>query len=103
MAQYEKSIQTAFREVADALADRGTIAERLSAQKALTATDATYLQLSTARYQQGADTYLNTLIAQRSLFAAQQTQVAAQLAYSLNLVALYTTLGGGLDTPPTAR
>jgi len=103
VAQYEKSIQTAFREVADALADRGTIAERLAAQKALTATDAQYLLLSTARYQQGADTYLNTLIAQRSYFAAQETQVAAQLTYSLNLVALYTTLGGGLDTAPTAR
>jgi multidrug efflux system outer membrane protein len=100
VAQYEKSIQTAFREVADALADRGTIAERLSAQKALTATDAQFLQLSTARYEQGADTYLNTLIAQRSYFAAQETQVAAELTYSLNLVALYTTLGGGLDTPP---
>jgi multidrug efflux system outer membrane protein len=99
VATYEKAIQTAFREVADALAQRGTIDEQLAAQQALTDASATSLRISTARYDQGSDTYLNVLIAQRSLYAAQQTLVAAQLAKSTNLVTLYAALGGGLNTP----
>jgi len=97
--QYEKAVQAAFREIADTLAQRGTIEEQLAAQRALTAASADSLRLSTARYERGADTYLNTLIAQRSLYAAQQTLVASQLARSVNLVTLYSALGGGLDTP----
>ena len=99
VANYEKAIQVAFREVADALAQRGTIDEQLAAQQALTDAAADSLRLSTARYQRGSDTYLNVLIAQRSLYAAQQTLVAAQLAKAGNLVTLYTVLGGGLDLP----
>ena len=99
IANYEKAIQTAFREVADALAERGTIDEQLAAQAALTAAAAETLHLSTARYEYGSDTYLNVLIAQRSYYAAQQTLVASQLAKATNLVILYAALGGGLDSP----
>jgi outer membrane protein, multidrug efflux system len=99
VAQYEKAIQTAFREVADALAQRGTIDEQLAAQAALTDASRQALAISTARYQRGADTYLNVLIAQRTYYAAQQTLVTTRLARSTNLVTLYGALGGGLDAP----
>ncbi|HEY1447381.1 MAG TPA: efflux transporter outer membrane subunit [Caulobacteraceae bacterium] len=98
-AKYEKAVQTAFREVADALAQRGTIDEQLAAQSDLTDSARQFLTLSTARYQHGADTYLNVLIAQRIFYVAQQTLVTTQLARSLNLVTLYGVLGGGLDAP----
>jgi len=98
VAQYEKAIQTAFREVADALAQRGTIDEQVAAQGALTEASHQSLILATARYERGADTYLNVLIAQRTYYAAQQTLVTTRLARSLNLVTLYGALGGGLDT-----
>jgi multidrug efflux system outer membrane protein len=100
VANYEKAIQTAFREVADALAVRGAIDEQLAAQRALTAAWANSLRLSTLRFEQGSDTYLNVLIAQRSMYAAHQTLVASQLAEATNLVTLYTALGGGLNAPP---
>ena len=99
VANYEKAIQTAFREVADALALRGTIDGQLGAQQALTAANADSLRLATLRYNQGSDTYLNVLIAQRAYYAAQQTLVASQLAKADNLVTLYSVLGGGLDAP----
>jgi multidrug efflux system outer membrane protein len=99
VAQYEKAIETAFREVADALAQRGTIDEQVAAQTGLADAARQYLGLAEARYQRGADTYLNVLIAQRSYYAAQQTLVGARLAKSLNLVTLYGVLGGGLDAP----
>jgi multidrug efflux system outer membrane protein len=103
VANYEKAIQTAFREVADALALRGTIDEQLAAQSALTAAWANSLRLSTLRYEAGSDTYLNVLIAQRSLYAARQTLVASQLAKANNLVTLYTALGGGLNAPSATQ
>ncbi len=99
LATYEKAIQTAFREVADALAERGTIDEQLAAQQGLTDAAADSLRLSTARYERGSDTYLNVLVAQRTLYAAQQSLVATQLAKQSNLVTLYAVLGGGLDGP----
>ena len=99
VAKYEKAVQTAFREVADALAQRGTIEEQMAAQFALADSARKYLSLSTARYQRGADTYLNVLIAQRTFYAAQQTLVTTQLARAQNLVTLYGVLGGGLDAP----
>jgi len=99
VAQYEKAIQTAFREVADALAQRGTIDDQVAAQAALTEASRQFLDLSKARYERGADTYLNVLIAQRTYYAAQTTLVGTALAKSLNLVTLYGVLGGGLDTP----
>ena len=98
VATYEKTVQTAFREVADALAQRGTIDEELAAQQALTDASDNAFQLSSARYQRGVDTYLNVLVAQRTLYAARQTLVASQLARQTNLVTLYTALGGGLNT-----
>ncbi len=99
VAQYEKAIQTAFRETADALAQRGTIDEQVAAQAALVAANRQALDLAQARYDRGADTYLNVLIAQRSYYAAQQTLVVAKLARQVNLVNLYAALGGGLDAP----
>ena len=94
---YEKAVQTAFREVADALAQRGTIEGEIGAQQRLVAADQTSLRLANARYAHGADTFLNVLIAQRAYYAAQQTLVTTQQTEATNLVALYTALGGGLD------
>ncbi len=97
VANYQKAIQTAFKEVADALATRGTIDERLAAQQSLTdAYQATY-DLSLARYRKGVDSYLNVLVAQRSLYAAQQDLVTLRLTWQDNLVTLYRVLGGGAD------
>ena len=95
LAQYEKVIQTAFREAADALAERATLADRIAAQSALlTATERVYT-LSEARFKAGADSYLAVLDAQRSLYAAQQTLLSLQLAEQVNRITLYKVLGGG--------
>ncbi len=96
---YEKSIQTAFREVADALAQRGTIEGEIAAQQRLVAANQTSFRLANARYAQGADTFLNALVAQRAYYAAQQSLVATRQTEAANLIALYTALGGGLDAP----
>jgi len=96
LAQYEKAIQSAFREVADALAQRGTIDDQLNAQKSLTdATEVSY-KLSVARYDNGVASYLDVLDSQRSLYTAQQGLISVRLARLINLVALYKVLGGGL-------
>jgi multidrug efflux system outer membrane protein len=95
VAQYEKAIQSAFRDVADALARRATIDEQLSAQQANVTASADSLRLSQARYDRGGDTYLNLLIAQRTLYAAQQSLISARQTRASNLVTLYTALGGG--------
>lgn len=95
LAQYEKSIQTGFREVADALALTRTLADRRAAQQSLTEAATRAHQLSKARYDQGRDSYLNLLDAQRNLYTAQQGLVAAQLAEQANRVTLYKVLGGG--------
>jgi multidrug efflux system outer membrane protein len=102
IAQYQKAIQTAFREVADALADHGTIAERLRAQQALVGAAADSLRLSQALYARGSDSYLDVLTAQRALYSAQQSQVAIQLTAANNVVTLYKVLGGGLANEPPA-
>jgi multidrug efflux system outer membrane protein len=96
VATYEKAVQSAFRDVADALAQRATIDEQLSAQRALTDAANQDLTLSAARFDKGSDTYLNVLVARRTLYTSQQTLVAARLARATNLVTLYTALGGGL-------
>ena len=97
VAQYEKAIQSAFREVADSLAKKGTLGNQLAAQKSLVnASEKTY-QLSNSRYEKGIDIYLNVLDAQRSLYAAQQGLIAIQLAKLANQVQLYAVLGGGGD------
>jgi len=95
VAQYERSIQSAFREVSDALAVRATIGDELSARQALVDATARSQQLSEARFKAGIDDYLAVLDAQRSLYGAQQSLIATRVARSLNLVALYTVLGGG--------
>jgi multidrug efflux system outer membrane protein len=94
LASYEGAIQTAFREVADALARRGTITEELAANERFAAAAADTLRLSDARYRGGIDTFLTTLDAQRSLYQAQQLVVQARLVRATNLVTLYRTLGG---------
>jgi outer membrane protein, multidrug efflux system len=94
-AQYEKTIQVAFREMADALAVRGTICEQISAQEALVDAAMDTYRLSNARYMKGIDNYLVVLDAQRSLYAAQQTLITLRLASLSNLVTLHKVLGGG--------
>jgi outer membrane protein, multidrug efflux system len=95
VAQYEKAIQTAFREVADALAQRGTIDEQVAAQQSLTDATAESYRLSRARYEKGVDSYLNVLDSQRSLYGAQQNLISARFVRLLNLATLYKVLGGG--------
>ncbi|MDX9788421.1 MAG: efflux transporter outer membrane subunit [Desulfobacterales bacterium] len=95
LVQYEKAIQTAFREVADTLAVQGTMDERLLAQQSLVrAAEATY-RLSNARYTKGVDNYLSVLDAQRALYAAQQGLVGLRQTKLSNQVRLYAVLGGG--------
>jgi multidrug efflux system outer membrane protein len=95
VAEYEKTIQSGFREVSDSLTLRSRLVEQQQAQQALvTALDETY-QLSQARYKAGIDSYLSVLVAQRSLYGAQQTLVSVRLARQSNLVNLYKVLGGG--------
>jgi multidrug efflux system outer membrane protein len=95
VAQYERAIQSAFREVADALAGRATLGEQLRAQQAQLLAEQDRYRLSDLRYRNGAASYLDVLDAQRSLFAAQQAQVQVQTQYLQNQVALYRVLGGG--------
>jgi len=95
LAQYEASIQSAFREVADALAQRGSLQKQLKAQQNLAAaTEATY-RISNARYEKGIDIYLSVLDAQRSLYAAQQELIIVRFSDMASQVRLYTVLGGG--------
>ncbi len=94
-AQYEQAVQTAFREVADQLAARGTYQAQLDAQNALVAATGQAYELSRARYENGIDDFLTVLDSQRSLFAAQQGAVSVKQAYLANLVSLYKVLGGG--------
>ncbi|MCQ9617460.1 AdeC/AdeK/OprM family multidrug efflux complex outer membrane factor [Paenalcaligenes niemegkensis] len=94
-ARYEKAIQSAFREVADSLAQRGTLDEQLDAQNALVEASADRQSLSDARYRQGVDSYLNVLDAERSLYAAQQDLISLRLVKNSNQVTLYKALGGG--------
>ena len=95
LAQYEKSIQTAFREVADALALTGTLERQREAQQALVSATGRAYQLSLDRYRVGRESYLDVLDSQRSYFAAQQSLIATDLAQQNNRVTLYTALGGG--------
>ena len=94
LTAYDRAVQTAFKEVADALAERHTWGERLAASHALVAANQRALALSSARFKAGADNYLAVLDAQRSLYTAQQQHIGLQLAEQLNRVALYKALGG---------
>ena len=95
VAQYEKAIQTAFREVADALAQRSAVGDQLQAQNALVQANGEVFQLSQARFDRGVDSYLDVLDAQRSWYSARQTLIATRLARLTNGVTLYKALGGG--------
>jgi multidrug efflux system outer membrane protein len=97
IAEYEKAIQTAFRDVADALAERGTVTQRLAAQQSLVDALTVTHRLSEARYNKGVDSYLSVLDAQRSLYGAQQGLIMLRLAGINNLITLYKALGGGQD------
>ncbi|MDB5499417.1 MAG: transporter [Phenylobacterium sp.] len=105
LAQYQQAIQTAFREVADGLARRGTIDEQLDAQTSLETAARDNYALADARYKEGVDPYLNSLIAQRTLYNAQQTLAATRFLKADNLVTLYRTLGGDqlIDSTPPAK
>ena len=102
VAQYEKSIQTAFREVADALAGQATYSEQLRAQQAVAAAETDRFNLSDLRYRNGTASYLDLLDAQRSLFTAQQQAIQANLLRLQNQVTLYRVLGGGWSEPGPA-
>ncbi len=95
VAQYEKAIQTAFREVADALAGRATLADQLQAQRDQVVAEEDRFRLADLRYRNGVASFLDVLDAQRSLFAAQQAEAQTRLALQQNRVALYAALGGG--------
>ncbi len=101
LAQYERAIQTAFREVADALAGRATLGEQLRAQRAQADAEETRARLADLRYRNGAASYLDVLDAQRSLFTARQAVVQTQLQQAQNQVTLYKVLGGGWTDPAT--
>lgn len=94
VANYERAIQTAFRDVANALATRGTIDAQLRASQLQADAAADTYRLSEARYRGGIDTFLASLIAQRSLYTAQQQLVTVQLTAATNRVNLYRALGG---------
>lgn len=96
VSTYEKTIQTAFREVADALAQRGTIAEQVAAQDARANAAQVAARLSDARYRAGVDSFLVSLDAQRTAYSARQQLVTTRLTRATNLVELYRSLGGGL-------
>ena len=95
VAQYEKAVQVAFREAADALAVQATIDDRLGAQQRLVASASDSVRLSKARNDAGLDSALTLLDAQRTLYGAQQGLIGARLARAGNLVTLYKALGGG--------
>ncbi|MDH0864465.1 efflux transporter outer membrane subunit [Mitsuaria sp. GD03876] len=95
LATYDKTLQTAFREVADALAVRATLADRLAAQQALLASSERQLRLAETQYRVGSTTQLDLLDAQRSLVGAQQALVTLRLSEQLNRITLYKVLGGG--------
>ncbi|WP_342616327.1 efflux transporter outer membrane subunit [Rhodoferax sp. GW822-FHT02A01] len=95
VAQYEKAIQSAFREVADALAGRATLGDQLKSQQAQTLAETERTRLTELRYKNGASSYLEVLDAQRSLFASQQAELQLRLQVLQNQATLYRVLGGG--------
>ena len=97
LARYEKVIQSAFREVADALALNGTVGEQLQAQQSLTNATSESYRLAQARYHGGVTSYLNVLDSERSFYTAQQGLISVNLTRLSNLVTLYKVLGGGSE------
>jgi outer membrane protein, multidrug efflux system len=100
VAQYEKAIQSAFKEVSDALAGRSNYGEQVDAQGRAVDADKVRLKLAQLRYDNGVSSYLDLLDAQRTLFADQQVYVQAKLAQLQNQVQLYKALGGGFNPVP---
>lgn len=96
VATYEKSVQTGFREVADALARRGTMSAQLEAQSSLRSSARVAYTLAQARFRAGIDPFLTTLDAQRTLYGAEQSLLATRLTRATNMVELYRAMGGGL-------
>jgi multidrug efflux system outer membrane protein len=104
VANYQKAIQTAFRDISDALARRATIDRQLDASSRLDAAARDALMLSTARYREGVDPYLSLLDAQRTAYGAARTLATTRLIKAQNLVTLYQSLGGDelIDTLPAS-
>jgi len=103
VAQYEKAIQTAFREVSDSLAERAQWQARLAAQQAVVDANAQAFELSEARFTSGVDNYLTVLDAQRSLYSAQQALIGLRQSEQANRVALWKVLGGQSASPVGQR
>jgi len=103
VAQYEKTIQSAFREVADALAARTTLEEQLEAEGALVAAEQRRYGLADVRYRNGVESYLAVLTAQQDLYSAQQRILQSRLARLSNLITLYKALGGGWESETNAQ
>ncbi len=96
VAQYEKAIQTAFREVSDALAGRETLSQQFQASEALLQSESKRSHLTQLRFDHGASSLLDSLDAQRSLFAAQQSLIQTRLAVLQNRIVFFKVLGGGV-------
>ena len=102
IATYEKTIQSAFKDVADALARRQTLSEELDAQRQYVAAEQQTLDIAMKRYQAGSSDYLTVLTAQRTLWSAQQSLIALQQTELDNRITLWQSLGGGATlTPPS--
>lgn len=95
VANYERTIQQAFREVADALAARAMLSDQIAAQSDLLVAQERRFTLATARYKSGVDAYLDVLTAQQDLYAAQRNLIQYRFERLANLIALYRALGGG--------
>jgi len=103
VAEYERAIQTAFREVSDGLAARRTYALQLQAENDLVRTNREYLALAEQRYEAGIDNYLTVLDAQRELFSTEQQHIRSRLNQLGGEIALYKALGGGNWERPAAQ
>lgn len=103
VATYEKSIQTAFQEVADALATEGTVERELKERREFADAASQAFELSSARYKHGAAAYTEVLDAQRTKVSAQQAVITAELSRASSLVTLYKVLGGGTELPEPAK
>lgn len=102
IAQYEKALQSAFKEVDDALAARATLDEQLAAQRALLEDSSESYRLAEMRFRNGVDSFLPVLDAQRALYGAQLGVVSLQLLRLENMATLYKALGGGMQADSAA-
>ncbi len=100
VAQYEKAVQTAFREVSDSLSRRASLVRQVQAQDSLASASARAYELSTLRYEAGVDGYLSKLDAQRSDATARSGRIATRLEQAANTLTLYKVLGGGWNPAP---